>query len=208
MTTTTQQSAIEIMKERHSVRKYTQYEMPQADLNAILEATITAPSAWNLQHWKFLVIQSEEQKQKLLPIAYNQQQVVDSSVTIAILGDLEANLNAEKVYGEVVNKGFMTPEVKDILTGQINRAYTNEQFARDAAVSNSSLAAMQLMLAAKAKGYDTVAMGGFDKEKFIKEFNIPERYVPTMLISVGKAAEKAHGTLRLPLDEVVAYETF
>jgi nitroreductase len=208
METTNKNSAISVMKERHSVRKYTQYEMPQADLKAILEATITAPSSWNLQHWKFLVVQSDNQKQKLLPIAYNQQQVVDSSVTIAILGDLEANHNAEKVYGEVVNKGYMTPEVKEILTGQIHGAYTNDQFARDEAVMNSSLAAMQLMLAAKDLGYDTVPMGGFDRAAFKKEFNVPERYIPVMLISVGKAAAEAHGTLRLTLDEVVAYETF
>ncbi|NMH74171.1 nitroreductase family protein [Bacillus sp. RO2] len=208
MNNTTTKSAIQTMKERHSVRKYTQYDMPQKDLQDILEATITAPSSWNLQHWKFLVIQSNSQKEKLLPIAYNQQQVVDSSVTIAILGDLEANQNAERVYGEVVKKGFMTPEVKEILTNQIHGAYTNNQFARDEAVMNGALASMQLMLAAKEKGYDTVPMGGFDKGAFRKEFNIPERYVPVMLISVGKAAGEAHGTLRFPLDEVVTYETF
>ncbi|WP_230501497.1 nitroreductase family protein [Sutcliffiella rhizosphaerae] len=196
------------MKERHSVRKYTKYDMPQQDLNEILEATITAPSSWNLQPWKFLVIQSDSQKEKLLPIAYNQQQIVDSCVTIAILGDLEAHLNAEKVYGEVVSKGFMKPEVKDILTGQINAAYNNDQFARDEAIMNSSLAAMQLMLAAKDKGYDTVPMGGFDRIAFKQEFQVPERLVPIMLISVGKAAAAAHGTLRFPLDDVVTYETF
>ena len=208
MNNTTTKSAIETMKERHSVRKYTQYDLPQKDLQDILEATITAPSSWNLQHWKFLVIQSDSQKEKLLPIAYNQQQVVDSSVTIAVLGDLEANHNAERVYGEVVNKGFMTPEVKEILTNQIHGAYTNDQFARDEAVMNASLASMQLMLAAKEKGYDTVPMGGFDKVAFRKEFSSPEGYIPIMLISVGKAAAKAHGTLRFPLDEVVTYETF
>ncbi|QFT89539.1 Putative NAD(P)H nitroreductase YodC [Bacillus sp. THAF10] len=208
MANTTTKSAIDIMKERHSVRKYTKFEMPQSDLTEILEATITAPSSWNLQHWKFLIIQSDSQKEKLLPLAYNQQQVVDSSVTIAILGDLQANVNAEKVYGEVVSKGFMKQEVKDILTGQINGAYTNEQFARDEAVMNSSLAAMQLMLAAKEKGYDTVPMGGFDRAAFVKEFNVPDRYIPVMLISVGKADAEAHGTLRFPLDEVIAYETF
>jgi nitroreductase len=67
---------------------------------------------------------------------------------------------------------------------------------------------MQLMLAAKEKGYDTVPMGGFDKVAFRREFNIPERYIPIMLISVGKAAAEAHGTLRFPLDEVAIYETF
>ena len=42
MNNTTIKSAIETMKERHSVRKYTKHDMPQEDLQDILEATITA----------------------------------------------------------------------------------------------------------------------------------------------------------------------
>jgi nitroreductase len=202
-------SVIEVMKERKTVRKYEKgYVMPEQDLRDILEAAIEAPSAWNLQHWKFLVIKEEENKQKLLPIAYFQEQIVDSSVTIAVLGDLEANKNGEVIYGEAAAKGFMSEEAKNTLLGQIDGAYKDPQFARDAAILNASLAAMQLMLAAKAKGYDTCAMGGFNPEQLIEAFNIPARYIPVMLITVGKAAKPAHQTGRLPLEQVVVSETF
>ncbi|MDV2683744.1 nitroreductase family protein [Alkalihalophilus lindianensis] len=198
------------IEERHSVRKYEAgYEMPAEDLTAILEAAAMAPSSWNLQHWRFLVIEDQKKKEELLPIAYNQKQIVDSSVTIAVLGDLEANKEADAVYGAAVENGFMTEQIKDTLVGQINQAYEGDTpFPRDEAVLNASLAAMQLMLAAKAKGYDTCPMGGFNRDAFVKSFNVPDRFTPVMLLTVGKAAMPAHRSARKPLEEVTIRNSF
>ncbi|WP_280770389.1 nitroreductase family protein [Salipaludibacillus daqingensis] len=198
------------IQERHTVRKYERgVEIPEQELNEILEAATQAPSSWNLQHWKFLVIDDAKKKEQLLPIAYNQQQIVDSSAVIAILGDLEANKNAEYVYQGAVDNGFMTEEIKNTLVDQINGAYKGDSpFPRDEAVLNASLASMQLMLAAKAKGYDTCPMGGFQRERFVEEFNVPERYIPVMLLTVGKAEKPAHETGRFPLEDVVVKNTF
>jgi nitroreductase len=62
---------------------------------------------------------------------------------------------------------------------------------------------MQLMLIAKDHGLDTVPMGGFNKEQFVEKFNVDERYFPVVLIAVGKAAQSAFQTTRLPLDDVL-----
>ncbi|MFS0656181.1 nitroreductase family protein [Bacillus sp. 179-C3.3 HS] len=197
------QKTIEILKERASVKEYdTSHEMTEKELKELLDITTKAPSAWNLQHWHFTVFHSAESKAKLLPIAYNQKQVSQASAVIAVLGDLEANKNGEKIYSELAEQGFITEDIKETLMTQINGAYQSEQYAREAAYSNASLAAMQLMLAAKAMGYDTCAMGGFSKEAYIKEFNVSGRYEPVMLISVGKAAKEAHKSNRFDIEEV------
>jgi nitroreductase len=194
---------IHVMEERHSVRAYLSGEaMPKADLDMILKAAGSAPSSWNLQHWKFLVIEDAAQREKLLPIAYGQRQITESSVVVAVLGDLEANRNAEAVY-----EG-MKPEIKDTLLGQIHGAYQNKAFARDEAFLNGGFAGMQLMLAAKALGYDTCPMGGYNRAAFIEAFQVPERYVPLMLVTIGKAAKPAHATSRFSLDEIVVKETY
>lgn len=70
----------------------------------------------------------------------------------------------------------------DRKASQIKGVYQDKTYALAAAHSNASLAAMQLMLAAKGKGWDTCPMVGFDKERFIKEFNVDERY--TLLCSL------------------------
>ncbi|AOC56465.1 MULTISPECIES: nitroreductase family protein [Bacillus] len=199
----TDQKTIDILKQRASVKEYdTTHEMTKEELTELLDITTKAPSAWNLQHWHFTVFHSAESKAKLLPIAYNQKQISQASAVIAVLGDLEANQNGEKIYSELAEQGFITEDIKETLMTQINGAYQSEQYAREAAYSNASLAAMQLMIAAKAMGYDTCAMGGFSKDAFIKEFNVSGRYEPVMLISVGKAAKEAHKSNRFDIEQV------
>jgi nitroreductase len=209
MSTQTELSAIDVMKTRGSVKKYQRgVEIPKKDLEEILELAAKAPSSWNLQHWRYLVITSQEMKEKILPIAYNQQQVVDSSATVVVLGDLEADKNAEDVYKPALEAGHITQQVYDTLLGQIKGAYADPQKARDEAFLNASLSAMQLMLAAKAKGYDTCPMGGFDREKLIQALNIPPRYIPVMLIVIGKPAAPARPSSRFPLEKLVIRESF
>jgi len=203
-------TAEEVMEARHSVRKYQPGTViPREELQEILRLAATAPSSWNLQHWRFLVVTDPKQKEKLLPIAYGQQQVVDASATVIVLGDLEADKSARPVYDQALEKGYVNQQVRDSMIQQIEGAYRgNPQVARDEAIRNASLAAMQLMLAAKAKGYDTCPMGGFDREALSKELNIPERYMPVMMITVGKAASPAYPTTRFPLEQVVVENSF
>lgn len=199
---------LRVISERHAVKKYEKgFAMPEADLNAILTAASEAPSSWNLQHWKFLVIESEADKAKLLPIAYGQSQIVDSSVTIAVLGDLEANRNTF-IYDQAVEAGALPGEVRDALVGQINGAYQSAQTARDEAIRNASFASQNIMLAARSLGYDTCPMGGYNPQQLVETFNIPARYIPTLLITVGKAAEPARPTGRFPLSETVVKGSF
>jgi nitroreductase len=210
MNTSIQHDFLAVVNERHSVKQYDpSVKLSREEIKELLQLAAKAPSSWNLQHWKFLVFDQQDAKEKLLPIAYNQQQVVQASFTVAVLGDLEAYKNAEAVYTEAVKAGVMPAEVKERLVGQIEQAYASKpHVARDEAIRNASLAAMQLMLAAKAKGLDTCPMGGFDPEKLVEQFHIPSRYLPVMLISVGKAAQPARPSSRFPVDDVIVWNQF
>ncbi|EMT46177.1 nitroreductase family protein [Anoxybacillus flavithermus] len=197
---------LSVIEQRKSVRQYDpNASISKEQLTKLLQAAGKAPSAWNLQHWHFVVIFGKEAQQKLLPIAYNQRQIVDASAVVAVLGDLQAHQKTDAVYDPLVAEGKMTKDIKETLAKQIESAYTNAQYARDAAFTNASLAAMQFMLAAKAEGFDTCAIGGFDTKAFMDAFNIPSRYVPVMLITVGKAAAPAHSSYRLPIDELTTW---
>lgn len=203
-------SVIEVMKARASVRKYdTKASLPREELDEILELAAQAPSSWNLQHWRFLVITSRKMRERLRSIANNQAQVTEAAATVVVLGDLEANETAREVYGQSLKEGKITREIFDLMIGQVDDAYRNNpRFARDEAMLNAGLAAMQIMLAAKAKGYDTCPIGGFDRKKLIEAFQVPERYVPVMLITIGKRAGSTRPTPRLPLDKVTVRESF
>lgn len=200
-----------IVRERHSVKKYdASHELSKEEIKELLEIASYAPSAWNLQHWKYLTIHDRSAKEKLLPIAYGQQQVVEASVVVAVLGDLEANLNAVDVLVSDVEAGVLHEDIKSSLISQINAAYSDitASYVREEAIKNASLAAMQLMLAAKAKGLDSCPMGGFAADTFIETFNVPSRYIPVMLIAVGKAAGPGRPTSRIPVDKKIVWDGF
>ncbi|MDZ5471543.1 nitroreductase family protein [Bacillus sp. 31A1R] len=198
-----EKNIVDVMKERSSVRKYKKgLRIPKETLDQILSAAGTAPSSWNLQHWKFIVVEDEARKERLLPISYNQQQVADASAVIIVLGDLEANKNALKIYENA-------PEhVREALTRNIENAYKLEDTGMLEAIKNSSYATMQLMLAAKAFDLDTCPMGGFNSEALIKELNIPDRYIPVLMMSIGYAESPAHPTERFSIEDTVVRETF
>lgn len=199
-----------VIQERQSVRSYhPDVKIPRDELKEMIQLASEAPSSWNLQHWKFLVFDESEAKQALLPIAYGQQQIVDASAVIAILGDVEADKNAEEVFSAAVEAGHAPQSVKESMVDQIKTAYeTIPNIGRDEAIRNASLGAMQFMLVAKAYDYDTCPIGGFDRNELVKQFNIPERFIPIMLITIGKRKADAHETMRFSGDEITVWNTF
>lgn len=199
-------AALDVFRSRRSVRSYDpSHVIARKELEEILELATRAPSSSNMQHWRFLVIDTPELKQQLVPIANNQQQVAEASAVIAVLGDTEGWRQAETIYGNSAKAGYMPEDVARSFIKRTTDIYSSlpPQTSREVAIVDASLAAMQLMLVAKAKGYDTVPMGGYDKAKFMEAYGIPDRFVPVMLLPIGKAAKPGHPTVRLPLDEVV-----
>ncbi|ANE47736.1 NAD(P)H nitroreductase [Paenibacillus swuensis] len=215
-TSSIQNDALKVFRERHSVRHFdASYKLSEQEIKELLEIAGGAPSSWNLQHWKFVAFTDAEAKEKLLPIARGQKQIVDASVTIAILGDLEANRNAELVYGSVIRAGledtYAGYNSHQVLLSDIEEAYAvNEtsSYRRDEAIRNASLAAMQLMLATKAKGLDSGPLVGFEADAFINAFHVPPRYIPVLLVAIGKAAKPARTTSRFPVEQTIIWNGF
>ncbi|MGG3454196.1 putative NAD(P)H nitroreductase YodC [compost metagenome] len=200
-----------VLQERHSVRVYDpSVKISKEELKEIVELSLSAPSSSNLQPWRFLIIDEPEMKQKLLPIANNQQQVVDSAAVIAVLGDLQSYERAEEIYAEAVKLGAMTEEIKTNFVERLHKGYggMGPERLHQINLLDAGLVSMQLMLIAKAKGYDTVPMGGYNAEKFVEAFEVPETLKPILLIAIGKAAKAAHPTPRLSVDQVVNWNSF
>jgi nitroreductase len=208
MPTTIDQSLSTVIRERRSVRKYDpNFKISKEEIEDILNEAILAPSSSNLQPWQFIVIQDQETKKELRAIANNQEQVETSSAVIAVIGDKEMYKNVEKVYHSAHEAGFMDEANMNRMIEGTNKMYpfAPDEIRANIASFDAGLVSMQLMLIAKAKGYDTVPMGGFDKQKFMEKFNLSDRYMPIVLIALGKAAAPAFQTTRLPLEDVVQF---
>ncbi len=200
-----------IISERRSVRVYDPaVKISREEMTEILEEATLAPSSVNLQPWRFLVVESEEAKAALAEIAPNNAaQVNTSSAVIAVFGDMKAFDYADEIMGGAVERGFLPQEVKDQMMANYTRLFASipAQAFREMILVDSGLVSMQLMLAARARGYDTNPIGGYDKSRIADVFGMEkDRYVPVMLISVGVAAKEARLTTRLAVDRVAEWK--
>ncbi|MDP4084165.1 MAG: nitroreductase family protein [Bacillota bacterium] len=197
---------IDIIEERHSVRKYDlNFKISKEEIEEMLKEATLAPSSSNLQAWRFIIFQDQQAKKELREIANKQEQVETASAVIAVLGDKEMYKSVEKVYGSAHEAGLMDEANMKRLIESTNNTYpkASEEIRKNIATFDAGLVSMQLMLIAKARGYDTVPMGGFDKVKFAEKYHVPERFFPIVLISLGKAAAPAFQTTRLPIADVI-----
>ena len=200
-----------IALERRSIKSYDpSVKISREEMTEILNEATRAPSSINLQPWRFLVIESEEAKAQLLPLAkFNSHQVETSSAVIAIFGDLQHELNAEEIFNTAVELGYMPAEVKERQLPFALSYYENlsEQARKDIALIDSGLVSMQLMLVARAHGYDTNPIGGYEKEQMSELFGMDtKRYVPVMLLTIGKAANEGYPSMRLPINSIAEWK--
>lgn len=199
---------LEIIKQRISTNKFdTSRALSEGEVKELVSYASEAPSAYNIQNWRFIAVTSREKKERLKALAFNQQKVVDAAVTFIVLGDLRGYEKLPKILKPLVDGGLMNQEMADGWARSATSSYgSDELFARDEAIRSASFAAMTLMLAAQAKGLATGPMIGFDPVGVKREFNISDRYIPVMLLTVGYPADGNWPRKpRLEVDEVLAF---
>lgn len=201
----------QVVFERRSIRVYdSNVKIAHSEMQQILNEATLAPSSVNMQPWRFVVVESKEGKEQLKPhIRFNTRQNETSAAMILIFGDMKCHEYAEEIYQTAVDQGKMPQEVKDQQLAAIVPMYENlskEQMQRIVQI-DGSLVAMQLMLVARAHGYDTNPIGGFDTEHLAEAFGLDkERYHPIMILSIGKAAEEGYQSVRLPVEKITEFK--
>lgn len=196
---------------RKSVRQFDpEVKISHDEMLEMLDQAVKAPSAVNLQPWRFTIVESDQAKANLAPLLYgNQLQNETSAAMILVFGDRHCYELTEEIYDTAVDQGKMPQEVRDRQVSMIVPMYQGKtEREMDATVKiDASLAAMQLMLVARAHGYDTNPITGFDASRLAEAFDLdPERYVPVMIIAIGKAAETGHDSVRLPAQTLTQFK--
>ncbi|MFP4921673.1 nitroreductase family protein [Staphylococcus coagulans] len=200
----------EIMTGRRSVKLFDEsVKIPRSEMNEMIRKATLAPSSINMQPWRFVVVDTEEGKDTLRPLVqFNTRQNDSSAAMIVIFGDMLNYEYAEEIYGSAVEQGFMPEDVKVDLVKRFVGMYEglDQQSMNDIVKVDSSLAAMQLMLVAREHGYDMNPIGGFEREKIAEGLGLdPQRYVPVMIVAIGKAAQEGRPSARLDVDRIVQY---
>lgn len=192
--------------ERRAVKYFDpEHKMTEAEIEQILSLAILSPTAFNIQHWRFVVVADVNLRQEIRAAAWNQAQVTDASLFVVLCADTKAWEKQPARYWANADK-----QVQDYLLPAIDSYYrAKDQVQRDEALRSSGIAAQTIMLTAKGMGYDSCPMDGFDFAKVGELINLPEDHVIAMCLAIGKATQPANPRGgQLPLSEVVINNCF
>lgn len=183
----------EVVQTRRSVHQYSDEPVDAETLDRIFERVRYTPSSFNLQPWEFLVLEADEDRERLQEVAYGQEHVTDAPVAIAVLGNTDPATHGDAVAADLLRKGYLPNEEAEegLLETFAGMTERDEEENRLWSATSTSLAIKTLLDAAWDEGLATCPMGGFDADGFVEAFDIDEGYEPVMLVTLGHPAEDA-----------------
>jgi len=170
---------LEVIKKRRSIRSFKKQDLPHDIVEKLLEAARWAPSAGNVQPWKFVVVSSQKTKQELSMAASSQKSLEEASVVIVVCADEK---RAEESYG-VRGKTLYC-------------------------LQDTAAAVQDILLTACSLGLGSCWVGAFKEDEVRKIIKAPKKMRPVALIPVGYPNEAPRARNRRPLSEIVHNEAF
>jgi len=201
-------SLAQAIAERRATPSFDGKPIPAADLKTILEAGLNAPSGYNMQPWRFVEVQSAEQKKKLRAASFNQAKVEEASAVIVACGDAEGWSTGD--LDEMVRMGLaggMPEHYADAARKTVPQYLSNHPNIQMWLAKNVMIAYTSMMLMAEVLGYDTAPMEGFEQEKVRDLLHLPASYTAIALLAIGhlNGADKHFGG-RFDIDRTVFSE--
>jgi len=176
---------MEIIKGRRGIRRYQDREIPEEDLNQVLEAIRWSPSWANTQCWEVIVIKDSAIKQKL------QETLSTGNPSTKAIGEAPVVIT---LCGKLQSAGY-------------KRGQTTTKFG-DWLMFDLGIATQSLCLAAHNLNLGTVIVGLFDQDKAKDILKGPEGYEVVALVPLGYPAQEVSAPPRREIAEFVHYDTF
>jgi nitroreductase len=149
---------MQAIRERRSIRQFTDYRIPEETVDKLIDALIWAPSAGNLQSRKFYLVRDDVLKMKLAVAALNQTFIAEAP--LVVVGCTDSLVSSR--YGE---RGINLYTIQDV-----------------------AASLMCMMLAAYEMGLGTVWVGAFREKEAAKALELPGNLWPVAIVPVGRPA--------------------
>ncbi len=188
------------VKERRATPSFEDVPIHTADLEKIILTALEAPSGYNTQPWRFVVVRDTEQKKKLSAAAFGQPKIAQASAMIVACGDplgwkdgdLEEMLriSAQHGFNDPAEQEKIRKTVTGFLGGPAGKAAGIEPTFDLWANRQTMIAFTTMMWAAETLGYDTAPMEGFMEDQVKGLLKIPERVRVVALLGIGRLKGK------------------
>lgn len=196
-------SVAEAIESRHSVRQYLPEPVPQEDLEELIRLTGLAPSAHNLQPWRIVVVRSPELKGALQQAAYGQGQVGSAPAVLVLYTDMADALATV----EAVVHPDLPAERRAATTASLRGSFASREDAdRERWGAGQGYIALGfLLVAARAMGYDTSPMLGFDAARVKALLDLPPHVEIPAIVALGRAAAPGFPHHRHEVDRITTW---
>ena len=200
-------NTMDAIYKRRAIKQFdSQHKLLPEEEARLLEAAIQAPTSFNIQHWRFVVLRDPELRQKIrTEFGNDQAQMTDASLLILMTADTKAwQKNPERYWKNAPE------EVAELLVNWMGPFHEGREWLqRDEAQRSIGMAMQTLMLAAQDMGYDSCPMIGFDIEKVAELINLPDDHVMGAMVAIGKGTKDPWPKPgQLSLSELVIENTF
>jgi nitroreductase len=196
----------EAIRARRAIKWYDpEHQMPQETFLKLMEHAILAPTAFNIQNWRFVRVTDPEQRKAIRAVAWDQAQVTDASELLVLCFDNKSWQHDPQQYWRNAPQ-----EVQDFLVPAIDIYYRDKpQVERDEGMRSCGLIGQTIMLMALQLGYQSCPMDGFDYDAVAKIINLPEDHSISFMIAIGKGTKESWPRPgQLALDEVMVTNRF
>lgn len=198
-------NTIQAIESRRAVKHYDPtHRMPEDEIRKLLSLAMLSPTAFNIQHWRFVLVRDPELRKQIRAAAWDQAQVTDASLLVVLCANKDAWKDAPR-YWQNAPKA-----TQDALVPAIHGYYNGrDQVQRDETMRSCGIAGQTLMLAAKSMGYDSCPMDGFDFDAVAKIIGLPGNHLIAFMVAIGKGTKEAWPRPgQLPYEEVVIENHF
>ncbi len=193
--------------QRRAIKQFDpEHQLTNEEENKILEAAIQAPTSFNIQHWRFVIVRDPALRQRIrTEFGNDQAQMTDASLLIVMTADTMAWAKEPGRYWQNAPQ-----EVCDLLVNWMGPFHEGREWLqRDEAQRSIGLAMQTIMLSAKAMGYDSCPMIGFDIDKVAELINLPDDHVMGPMVAIGKKTKESWPKPgQLPLNQLVFENSF
>jgi nitroreductase len=197
----------EAIYKRRAIKHYDpEHRFTKEEETKLLEAAIQSPTSFNIQHWRFVIVRDPDLRRKIrTEFGNDQAQMTDASLLIILTADMDAWKKDPGRYWKNAPQ-----EVADLLVNWMGPFHEGREWLqRDEAQRSIGMVLQTIMLAAKAMGYDSCPMIGFDIEKVAELINLPDDHVMGPMMALGKGIKKSWPKPgQLPLQELVVENGF
>lgn len=220
-----------LVRGRRATRHFSGDAVDAALIDRLLGISQWAPSGYNLQPTRFIVVNERSDRSALRRACLDQTAIEEAPVLIIFAGDRAAHDRFEEILARDVAVGATTPEYVDFLRRLIPLAFRRGPLGlgwlwkaallplvrltrpvpnlpavdhRVWLAKQTMLTAMNFLLAAEAAGLNTLPMEGFDTRRLHRALDLPPSWEPFLVVAVGRARPGAPLTKsRLPLGQVI-----